>query len=43
MIRTATQLKSQWENFRNDSFFVGELSWAEVMASVRNLAEIIVG
>ncbi len=35
-------MKSQWENFRNDSFFVGELSWAEVMASVRNLAEIIV-
>ena len=35
-------MKSQWENFRNDSFFVGELSWEEVMASVRNLAEIIV-
>ncbi len=35
-------MKSQWENFRNDSFFVGELSWTEVMASVRNLAEIIV-
>ena len=36
-------MRSQWENFKNDSFFVGELSWAEVMASVRNLAEIIVG
>ncbi len=36
-------MRSQWENFRNDSIFVGELSWAEVMASVRNLAEIIVG
>lgn len=35
-------MKSQWENFRNDSFFVGELSWEEVMASVRNLAEIYV-
>ena len=35
-------MKSQWQNFKNDSFFVGELSWAEVMASVRNLAEIII-
>ena len=35
-------MRSQWENFKNDSFFVGELSWAEVMASVRNLAEIMI-
>lgn len=35
-------MRSQWENFKNDSFFVGELSWAEVMASVRSLAEIII-
>ena len=35
-------MKSQWENFRNDSFFVGKLSWEEVMASVRNLAEIYI-
>ena len=35
-------MRLQWENFKNDSFFVGELSWAEVMASVRNLAEIII-
>ena len=42
LIESDEVMKSQWENFRNDSFFVGELSWTEVMASVRNLAEIIV-
>ena len=35
-------MRLQWENFKNDSFFVSELSWAEVMASVRNLAEIMI-
>jgi len=35
-------MKSQWENFKNDSFFVGELSWPEVMESVKDLAEIII-
>ena len=42
LIESDEVMKSQWENFRNDCFFVGELSWTEVMASVRNLAEIIV-
>lgn len=41
-IESDEAMKSQWENFRNDSFYVGELSWEEVMASVRNLAEIYV-
>lgn len=28
-----------WENYRNNSFFVGDLSWQEVMGSVKMLAE----
>lgn len=32
-------MRKQWESFREDSFFVGELSWNEVMASVKVLAE----
>lgn len=32
-------MRKQWESFREESFFVGELSWNEVMASVKVLAE----
>ena len=32
-------MRAQWERFREDSFFVGELSWDEVMKSVKQLAE----
>lgn len=32
-------MRKQWESFREDSFFVGELSWEDVMASVKVLAE----
>ena len=32
-------MRKQWESFREDFFFVGELSWNEVMASVKVLAE----
>ncbi len=35
-------MKKQWESFKEDSFFVGELSWEEVMASVKALAEIMI-
>jgi predicted nucleotidyltransferase component of viral defense system len=35
-------MKSQWENFKNDSFFVNELSWTEVIESVKDLAAIII-
>jgi len=35
-------LKKQWESFKEDSFFVGELSWEEVMASVKALAETVI-
>lgn len=34
-------MKSQWENFKEDSSFVGELSWEDVMASVKTLAEAV--
>ena len=32
-------MRIQWESFREDSFFVGELTWNEVMTSVKVLAE----
>lgn len=32
-------MKRQWERFREDSFFVGDLSWEEVFGSVRQIAE----
>ena len=35
-------MKMQWEGFKADSFFVGELSWDEVMESVKKLAETII-
>ena len=34
-------MKSQWQSFKEDSFFVGELSWTEVMGSVKELAEAV--
>lgn len=34
-------MKKLWEVFREDSFFVGELSWDEVMTSVKKLAEAV--
>ena len=34
-------MKTQWESFKEDSFFVGELSWTEVMESVKELAEVV--
>jgi len=27
-------MKSQWDSFKNDSFFVGELSWGDVMGGI---------
>ncbi len=32
-------MKRLWDNYREDSFFVGELSWEEVIASVKALAK----
>ena len=35
-------MKKQWERFKEDSFFVGELSWEEVMSSVKALADAVI-
>jgi predicted nucleotidyltransferase component of viral defense system len=34
-------MQRDWENYRNDSFYVGNLSWTEVMLSVKKLARRI--
>ena len=34
-------MKSQWESFKEHSFFVGDLSWEDVMISVKSLAETV--
>lgn len=34
-------MAAQWENFRIDSFFVGDLSWDEVMDGVKTLAPVV--
>jgi predicted nucleotidyltransferase component of viral defense system len=31
-------MQRDWENYQNDSFYVGNLSWTEVMLSVKELA-----
>jgi hypothetical protein len=33
-----TIMQRDWENYKNDSFYVGNLSWTEVMLSVKELA-----
>ena len=40
-VEADASMKKQWDSFREDSFFVGELSWNEVMASVKVLAEVV--
>ena len=37
-VASDTTMAAQWENFRAESFFVGELSWNDVMESVQVLA-----
>ena len=34
-------MRRQWENFQKESFFIGELTWDEVMQSVKLLAESV--
>lgn len=34
-------MKRQWENYRKESFFIGELTWNEVMESVKRLVDSI--
>ncbi|MBQ7501904.1 nucleotidyl transferase AbiEii/AbiGii toxin family protein [bacterium] len=38
---TDETMKQLWINYRKDSFFVGSLTWNEVMTSVNKLAEIV--
>ena len=37
-----TEMRSRWENYRKESFYVGLLSWESVMDSVKQLADIVV-
>lgn len=41
-IETDAVMQKQWENYAKDSFFVGELSWSDVMASVKQLSEDLI-
>lgn len=34
-------MKMLWENYRNSSFFVGEVLWTDVMTSVKRLAKMV--
>jgi ethanolamine utilization cobalamin adenosyltransferase len=38
-VRHSESMERSWENYKRDSFFVGELTWAEVMPQVLELAE----
>lgn len=35
-------MEHQWEKFRDGSVFVGQISWAEAMTSVKDLASLVV-
>ena len=41
-VESDEQMRKQWNSFREDSFFVGELTWEEVMDSVKMLVEKVV-
>jgi len=32
-------MQALWENYRKNTFFVGEISWSDVITSVEKLAE----
>lgn len=34
-------MRRQWENYRKDSFFIGEETWDEILGSVRQVAETV--
>ncbi len=36
-------MRAMWDKYRNENFFVGDLSWDDVNHSVRNLKEAILG
>ncbi len=45
MIKTSRQLsaamKRQWENYKNNSFYVGDLSWEDVTESTSELLDLV--
>lgn len=40
-VETDESMRKQWKNFREESFFIGDLSWDEVMESVKLLADSV--
>lgn len=40
-VHNSDKMKLQWDNYRRDNYYVGELSWAEVCDSVKKLEAII--
>lgn len=38
-IEADSTMQDQWENYADSSFYVGNLSWKDVMVSVRSLSE----
>ena len=41
IVESDDAMRKQWERFRESSFFVGDLTWDEIMGSVKDLSEII--
>ena len=41
-IETDDHMRKLWENYREESFYVGEISWTSVMASVKQLGMKVV-
>lgn len=39
IVETDEEMQKLWENYRSNSFFVNELAWKDVMASIKLLAE----
>ena len=42
MVEADNVMRQQWENFQRESFFIGELTWEEVMGSVSRLAMSVI-
>ena len=38
-LETDAVLQTQWENYKADSFYVGDISWSTIMESIKLLAE----
>ena len=42
-VRLDETMKDNWNKYRNENFFVGDLSWDDVNNSVKKLKETILG